>query len=70
MTIWEQQWSLFEGIVFYFNNYDMKRSLKQRHILTMYVTFQALSIGDLKTIKKTVEQIQKLRKSFSFIETP
>ena len=68
ITIWGQKWSLFEGIVFYLNNYDMKRSWKQRQIFTIYGTFQALSIGNLKTIKKRVLPVQKLRKSFSFIE--
>ncbi len=48
----------------------MKRSWKQRQIFTIYETFQALSIGNLKTIKKRVPPVQKLRKSFSFIEIP
>ncbi len=70
ITIWGQKWSLFEGIVFYLNIYDMKRSSKQRQIFTIFETFQALSIDNLKTIKKSVLPVQKLRKSFNFIEMP
>jgi hypothetical protein len=55
MAISGPKLTLFQYVCFYAHNFFMKEVRSPRQILTIRVTFQALSIGNLKNKEKDVQ---------------
>ncbi len=60
----------FTGFTHIHTIFSRKKSLPQRQILTIGVTFQVLSIDNVKNEEKVVQQGQKLRILLNSIKLP